>query len=149
MKKTDARALDHQTLEALRFRAVERVQAGERPTVVARVIGVTETALFSWLTKYRSGGWQALKAKKLFGRPPKISGKRLKWVYDAVTLKSPDQFQFAFALWTRKLVGAVREKKFGVKLSLASIGRLLAQLGLTCQRPLFRAYQQNSSLVEK
>jgi transposase len=32
---------------------------------------------------------------------------------------------------------------------LTSIGRLLAQLGLTCQKPLFRAYQQNPSLVEQ
>ena len=36
-----------------------------------------------------------------------------------------------------------------MRLSLTSIGRLLAQLGLTCQKPLFRAYQQNPSLVEQ
>jgi hypothetical protein len=35
-----------------------------------------------------------------------------------------------------------------VKISLASVGRLLAQLGLTCQKPLYRAYQQNRTLVE-
>jgi len=40
-------------------------------------------------------------------------------------------------------------KKFNIKLSLSSVGRLLAQLSLTVQRPLFRAYQQDSSLVER
>ena len=38
--------------------------------------------------------------------------------------------------------------KFKITLSLPSIGRLLSQSGLSCQRPLFRAYQQNPSLVE-
>ncbi|NWG76696.1 MAG: IS630 family transposase, partial [Rubrivivax sp.] len=35
-----------------------------------------------------------------------------------------------------------------IRLSLASVGRLLAQLGLTCQKPLMRAFQQNPALVE-
>ena len=37
MRKHDARKLDHATLEALRERAVQRVQEGESPEVVARV----------------------------------------------------------------------------------------------------------------
>lgn len=36
-----------------------------------------------------------------------------------------------------------------MKLSLVSVGRLLAQLGLSCQKPLFRAYQQDASRVER
>ena len=40
-------------------------------------------------------------------------------------------------------------KRTGVRLSLVSVGRLLAQLGLTCQRPLWRAYQQNGSGVQQ
>ena len=38
MKKHDARKLDHATLEALRERAVQRVQEGESPEVVARAL---------------------------------------------------------------------------------------------------------------
>ena len=34
MRKHDARTLDHATLEALRERAVQRVQEGESPEVV-------------------------------------------------------------------------------------------------------------------
>ncbi len=40
MRKHDARKLDHTTLEALRERAVLRVQEGESPEVVARVFGM-------------------------------------------------------------------------------------------------------------
>ncbi|MDA8360825.1 MAG: IS630 family transposase [Gammaproteobacteria bacterium] len=39
--------------------------------------------------------------------------------------------------------------KFWVRLSLVSVGRLLAQLGLIGQKPLFRACQQDASRVER
>src|SRR6516165_10171957 len=105
MRTNDARSLDHATLEAMRERAVRSVQNGESPEEVARVIGVNRSTMFGWLAQYRRGGWRALKAKPLFGRPPKLNGKKLKWVYDTVTQKNPLQLKFAFALWTREMVG--------------------------------------------
>jgi len=83
------------------------------------------------------------------GRPKKISGKQIKWIYNAITPKNPLQFKFEFALWTRPMIQTLICNKYGTKLSLASIGRLLAQLGLTCQKPLMRAFQQSPPLVEK
>jgi hypothetical protein len=38
MRKDDARKLDHKTLEAMREGAVRRVQEGESPEVVARIL---------------------------------------------------------------------------------------------------------------
>jgi len=48
--------LDHATLEALRERAVQPVQEGESPEVVARVFGIGRTAIYQWPAKYRRGG---------------------------------------------------------------------------------------------
>jgi transposase len=127
MRKHDARKLDHATLEALRERAVQRVQEGESPEVVARVFGIGRTAIYRWLAEYRRGGWGALKAKPLFGRPPKLDGKKLQWVYNTVTQKNPLQLKFVFALWTREMVAKLIKDKFGVKLSANSVGRLLAR----------------------
>jgi transposase len=73
----------------------------------------------------------------------------MKWICNAITLKNPLQFKFEFALRTRKMIQTVINERFGIRLSLASIGRLLAQLGLTCQKPLMRAFQQSPALVEK
>ena len=89
MRKNDARQLDHATLEAMRERAVRSVQDGESPEVVARILGVNRSTMYGWLAQYRRGGWGALKAKPLFGRPPKLDGRKLKWIYDTVTQKSP------------------------------------------------------------
>ena len=112
-------------------------------------MGLYTNRIFIWLAAYRSGGWQALRARKAIGRPKRLEAKQIRWVYNAVTVKNPLQFKFRFALWTRAQIRALIAQRFSVKLSLVSVGRLLAQLGLTCQRPLFRAYQQDRSLVER
>lgn len=149
MAKQDARKLDHATLEAIRIRVVQQVQAGESPEVVIRALGFTRRCIYSWLAMYRAGGWDALKAKSIPGRPKRLSARDLQWVYRTVTGKNALQLGFPFALWTRAMIARLIQKRCAVRLSLVSVGRLLAQLGLSCQKPLWRAYQQDGSRVEQ
>lgn len=149
MRENDARKLDHKTLEAIRTRAVQRVQAGESPEVVIAALGFSRSCIYSWLAMYRAGGWSALKARALSGRPKLLSGQQMEWIYTTVVGTSPLQHRFEFALWTRAMIQTLLQKQFGLRLSLSSVGRLLAQLGLTCQRPLFRAYEQSPTLVRQ
>ena len=148
MRKDDARKLDHASLEALRIRAVRSVQDGESPEDVARILRVTPRAMYRWLALYRRGGWNALKAKPLAGRPPKLDGDMLKWLYKTVTQKNPLQFRFQFALWTRDMVAELIERKYGIRLARNSVGRLLAQLGITPQKPLYRAMERDETPVQ-
>lgn len=147
--KTDARALTHDKLTELRRRGVAAVQNGESPESVARVLGVHRATVYSWLARYRDGGWDRLDARKRGGRRPTLTPKMMAWIYKAVTLGDPRQYRFRFALWTSKIVGQLITKRFGVRLSKASVCRLLNQMGLTAQRPLWRAYQQDPVRVER
>lgn len=149
MGNDDARSLDHKTLEALRIRAVRSVQAGGSPSDVARALGVTVRTMYGWLARYRRGGWGGLKAKPLFGRPPKLNARAMQWIYDTVTQKNPLQLKFPFALWTREMVAALIKRKFNITLAANSVGRLLAQLGITCQKPLHRALERDEALVQQ
>lgn len=146
---TDARKLTAKELTALRIRGVSAVQEGQSPEVVAAVLGVSRATVYAWLALYRSGGWGALNAAKRGGRKPKLNGKIMQWLYNVVTMKNPLQFQFAFALWTREMILALLRKRYGITLSKTSISKLLDQLGLSAQRPLWRAYQQNPEAVDR
>jgi len=148
MGNRDGRALDHKTLEEIRIRAVQRVEAGESPEDVIRTLGFGRTVIYSWLAKSREGGIDALRAKPIPGRPPKMTGRQLAWVYKTVTGKNPLQLRFEFALWTRSMIRDLIREKFGVRLSEVSVGRMLRKLGLSPQRPLRRAYERDPELVE-
>lgn len=147
MNKFDGRKLDHKTLEELRIRAVLRVEAGESPEVVIKALGFTRARIYEWLALYREGGLDALKAKTISGRPPKLTGSQLKKIYRTVVDKDPRQLKFPFALWTCAMVRVFIKREFGIRVSEVTVGRLLKKLGLSPQRPVRQAIQQKKELV--
>jgi transposase len=149
MRDDDGRKLDHKTLEQLRIRAVRRIEQGAHPEDVAQGLGMTRTAVYGWLAKYREGGLAALKARPVPGRPPKLDGAQLQRIYTLVVGNDPRQLQGTFALWTRAMVRELIRREFAVALSEVSVGRLLRKLGLSPQRPLYRADQQNPEAVAR
>ena len=46
MRENDGRKLDHKTLEALRLRAVERVNSGAHPEDVAAALGLHRKTVY-------------------------------------------------------------------------------------------------------
>lgn len=149
MRENDGRKLGHDVLEEMRKRAVRQVEAGESPEVVVRTLGFARATIYNWLAKYREGGMEALKAKPLLGRPPKLQGRQLQWLYKTIAGKNPMQLDFEYALWTREMVGELIERKYRLRLSGVSVSRLLKKLGFSPQKPLRRAYQQDAEAVKR
>jgi transposase len=149
METTDGRKLKHEVLEAIRIRAVKQVEAGESPEVVIKALGMNRRCIYKWIAKYREGGIDALRARALSGRPLTLTGSQLRWIFRTITTKNPLQLQFPFALWTREMVKELIKRKYRIRLSITSVGRLLKKLGLTCQKPLMMAFQQDRALVRQ
>lgn len=149
--KREGRALGHETLEEMRVLAVQRMNEGERPRDVAASFGMHR----SWAFKCRAAargrgrGLGALRSTRGTGRPRKLTSAQEQQVFRWINGKNPQQYGFDFGLWTRQIVQVLVLQRFEVQLSLASVGAMLARLGLTAQKPLQRAYQRDAQAVER
>ena len=97
----------------------------------------------------RGHGKRALLSRKGTGRPRRLTAAQERRVFRWINGKNPRQYGFDFGLWTRQLVRELVAQRFGVTLSRASIGALLARVGLTPQKPLQRAYQRDPEAIAR
>jgi len=147
--KRDGRKLDHKTSEEIRLMAMERLREGEAASTIMESFGLCRTTIYKWRRKIGNGkGIEALLSRKGSGRPRRLTAAQEQKVLRWINGKDPRQYGFDFGLWTRQIVAQLIEDKFGVGLSVASIGTLLARLGLTPQKPLQRAYERDPEAIE-
>lgn len=134
---------------AKRKEVVEAIILRKEPVVlVARIYKLPQRTIFHWLARYRNGGWQALTENSRKGRPTKVSGEDMKWLYDAITQGNPLNYKLPFCLWTLNTIRTLLEKERKVKLAKSSVCRLLNHLGLSPQRPLYKSYKQDPEKVK-
>jgi transposase len=147
--KRDGRMLDHRTLETIRRMAVERVRDGETPSSVIASFGFSRTAIYRWIAAAKKPGlgMKALASTLATGRPRRLSPAQERQVFRWINGRDPRQYGLDFGLWTRSIVGTLIEQKFGIILGLTAVGTLLAELGLTPQKPLQRAYQRDPDAI--
>ena len=145
--RIDGRTLSHETSETIRRLAVRRVKEGEPPSAVIQGYGLCRTTIYKWLTAERRGGEAALAARKHPGRTPARAPRQKLQVRRWINGKDPRQYGFDFGLWTRQIVAALVAQKFGVRLGVTAVGRLLAELDITPQKPLRRADERDPAAI--
>jgi len=148
--KRDGRTLDHKTLEEIRRMAVQRVWEGEKPSAVIASYGFSRQIIYKWLreAKGKGRGLRALRSRKGTGRPRTLTSKQEQQLFRWINGKDPRQHGFDFGLWTRLVVRKLIADKFGANLGVTAVGKLLAKLGLTPQKPLKRAYERDPAAIE-
>lgn len=150
MEIRDARSLPSIAQEDLRRKVLRAILDGKKQVEVATVFGVTRQSISKWVKKYQEGGNRALRAKPR-GRPS--GGSLLPWqaaqIAKTVVDRYPDQLKLPFYLWTREAVAGLIEQKFGIRLSVWTVGRYLARWGFTPQKPLRKAFEQDPEQVRQ
>ena len=149
MKQQDARSLSPLAQQAVRQRAVTTVLNGTSRAKAAELFGVSRQAIYNWMRAYHKGGQKALVSKRRGHRGHiRLKPWQAALTVRLITDKLPDQLKLPFALWTREAVAQLIEQKFGLRLSVMTVGRYLKRWGFTPQKPARRATEQNQAEVD-
>ena len=145
--KERGKRIPRRSLEDTRILVVSAIDKGLHPDDAAEIFEVGRSTVYGWLKLRREQGLAGLTVKKVTGRESKLAPRQLARLRGIVIGSDPRQLQFDFALWTREMIRDLIKRLFGVDYTPQGVGLLLRRLGLSPQRPLVRAYEQDPERV--
>lgn len=152
MEKIDARKLPSSALEEKRRQAVKLRKQGMTRAQIGEIVDVHADTVGRWLKAYEAQGPKALKLKVRGRREG--SGRRLdeeqeRRIQKLLIDKTPDQLKMPYALWTRESVRELIKDQLGIELPIRTVGHYLKRWGMTPQKPVKQAYEQQPARVRK
>src|SRR5215469_3014432 len=134
-------------LERRRRRAVELVEQGESPTVVARILGVRPASLHRWRRMAQKP--HGLDAKPIPGRPRQLSDYHLRKL-ERLLRQGAKKHGWPNDLWTASRVARLLRERFGVSFHPEHVRKILKRrLGWTSQKPRRKPRERNDKEVER
>ncbi len=127
--------------EFQRRRAVELMEEGESPSLIARILGVSTGSIYKWRKIHHDGG--SLIFPPASGRPRRLSDDQLETLR-RLLLRGSTAYGWHNDLWTSKRVAEVIQKHFNIKYSRVHVWVILTQyLGWSAQRPMQQLRERN------
>jgi transposase len=133
-------------LERRRRRAVELMQRGESPTVIARILGVRRTTLYRWLALAQKSP-EGLAAKPHPGPKPRLTDDQVKEL-EGLLLRGAKAHGWHNELWSAHRVAEVIHRRFGVGYHAEHVRKIIRRrLRWSSQKPQRKAKQRNDEKV--
>lgn len=145
----DARKIPDEVMSYLRKIAVRAIEdKSYSPEFIADAFGISRTAIYGWLRRYRGGGYSALDTRQSAGAPCVITAEMDLWLRKTVRKYTPMDFDYDTALWTREILAELLNEKFGVNIVGSTVSLHLKNLGFSYQTPWFRSNEQDLCKVK-
>jgi transposase len=127
----DARKIPNEPMGYLRKLVVRAIEEkAYSPELLADICGISRSSIYEWLKRYREGGWEALESRPAPGAPPLITPEIEEWLRQTVLEKTPQDFGYETALWTRDILAALLHKYFGLTVGGSTVGMHRRRLGV-------------------
>lgn len=127
---TGARSLRPEALERLRRQAVAAVESGLPQSHVARNFGVSRKTVGNWMRAYEAAGESAFRPRRRGRR----AGDRLALstgqqgsLLKEIMSGTPETLGLPSLLWTRRVLGELVRKRFGISLSAGTVDQYLSR----------------------
>ena len=112
------------------------------------LLGLSRSCIYTWLRHYREQGLQGVETRTAPGAQPLITAQMDQWLRETVLHSTPVEHGYDTVLWTRTILAELLHREFGVQVSGRTVSLHLSQLGLSYQKPRYRASEQDPKEVE-
>ena len=152
MEKIDARKVPPAALEEKRRLSVKLRQQGMTRAEIGEVVGVHPDTVGRWLKAYDVQGAKGLKSQvrgRREGVCRRLNAEQESQIQKLLIDKTPDQLKLPCALWTRESVKELIKALLSIDLPIRTVGHYLKRWGMTPQKPVKRAYEQQPAHVRQ
>lgn len=120
---------------------------GRSPREVAKEVGCHPKSVPRWNKARADGGHRALSARPNTGRPPGLTDRQKKDLTRRL-LAGALKNGFDTDLWTCPRIVVLIRRHHRVSYHHDHVGRLMAAMGFTCQKPKRRAVERDEEAIE-
>lgn len=134
-------------LERRRIRAVELMNKGESPTVIARILGVGRTSLYRW-KKMAQAAPEGLTAKPHLGPKVRLTTEQLQQL-ETLLKQGAKAHGWHNALWSAGRVTQMIRRHFTIEYHTEHVRKILRhRLCWSSQKPQKKAKQRNAERID-
>jgi transposase len=138
---------DYDGMEQRRLEGARLLEEGVSQAEVARQLGVKRQSVHQWAKVMAEQGEKGL-ARVPTGRKPRLNAVQLAQLAEHLQ-NGPQAHGYATALWTTERIARLIKRQFGVRYHRDHVGRLLGQMGWSCQRPTGRARERKEEEISR
>jgi transposase len=131
-----------------RRRSLSLLDEGFSLHEVARRVGCHASSVMRWRDEYEKRGEESFAVRFSPGRPPRLTERHLKRL-GSLLLKGAVANGYRTEIWTTKRIAEVIAREWRVRYHPDHIGRLMAKLGWTHQKPTRRAAERNEEAIRR
>jgi len=113
---------------------------------IARRLDCHASSVLRWRNAWQAGGRDALKAKPVPGRPPRLSAQQKARLVDLLR-QGAMAHGYRTELWTTQRIAALIARRLGVRYHRNHVGKLLHHLGWSPQTPERRAVERGEAAI--
>jgi transposase len=139
---------DFSALERRRMKAARFLERGLCPAQVARRVAGHRPSVCRWRQILEREGRAGLRQAGRAGRTPKLrADDRLR--LEEELGRGPRAWGYRTELWTTQRVADLIQHLCGVRSHRDHVGRVLGQMGWSCQRPVGQAKERNQAALRR
>jgi len=128
-----------------RKRAVELLNQGWNESEIAKIFGVTQSAVSQWINLDQD---VLMNNEDMRGRPCQLDIRQREMIPEFLS-HGAEAYGFKGDVWTCARVAKVIYREFGIQYHKRQVGRLLKDLQWTPQKPIIRASQRDEGKIKE